>query len=125
MSMAQGQSRSNRLADFFYVRSWRPITSFASYWTELDSSAERLFDPSHRSFLASRARSVASRIGFGIRKLPNQLEATAPHWLLITIAAMFGVGSWWGWRLQFSLRTLLIATTLIAVVLGLVAALNC
>src|SRR5262245_23379075 len=39
------------------------------------------------------------------------------HWLAITILGAFVLLPWFG--LQFSLRTLLIATTLIAVVLGL------
>jgi hypothetical protein len=45
-----------------------------------------------------------------------------PHWfpiLLFTISAAFAGFPWIRWR--FSLRTLLIATTLVAVVLGLIA----
>ena len=40
------------------------------------------------------------------------------HWLLVAISASLAVLPWLRWR--FSLRTLLIATTLVAVVLGLV-----
>jgi len=41
-----------------------------------------------------------------------------PHWLLIPFAALLAAAPWLRWR--FSLRILLIATTLIAVVLGLI-----
>jgi hypothetical protein len=41
-----------------------------------------------------------------------------PHWMLVVTFTAFGVAPWIHWR--FSLRTLLIATTLVAVGLGLV-----
>jgi hypothetical protein len=49
---------------------------------------------------------------------PSQINLKVPHWLLTSLAAALSTGPWLCWR--FSLRTLLIATTLIAVVLGLV-----
>jgi hypothetical protein len=39
-----------------------------------------------------------------------------PHWFLVVLTAAFTVIRWMKWR--FSLRTLLIATTLVAVALG-------
>jgi hypothetical protein len=48
-----------------------------------------------------------------------------PHWLFVVLAASAGALPWTehcGWR--FSLRTLLITTTLVAVVLRLIAALT-
>jgi hypothetical protein len=44
-----------------------------------------------------------------------------PYWLLTVIVASFTAAPWIRSRWTFSLRTLLIATTLIAVLLGLVA----
>jgi hypothetical protein len=44
--------------------------------------------------------------------------AFAPHWFLVLISATFAAFPWLRWH--FSLRTLLIATTLVAVLLGLV-----
>jgi hypothetical protein len=41
-----------------------------------------------------------------------------PHWVLVLLSAVFAALPWLPWK--FSLRTLLIATTLIAVVLGLI-----
>jgi hypothetical protein len=45
-----------------------------------------------------------------------------PHWLAIVVATSTGLASWLHWR--FSLRTLLIATTLVAVGLGLIVSLR-
>jgi hypothetical protein len=45
--------------------------------------------------------------------------AYAPYWFLILMSILFGTAPWVLRR--FSLRTLLIATTLVAVVLGLIA----
>jgi hypothetical protein len=41
-----------------------------------------------------------------------------PHWMLVVTFTAFGVAPWIRW--QFSLRTMLIATTLVAVGLGLI-----
>jgi hypothetical protein len=45
-------------------------------------------------------------------------EVVVPYWLSFWSAAMLGVIPWLHWR--FSLRTLLIATTLVALALGLI-----
>jgi hypothetical protein len=49
-------------------------------------------------------------------RYPNGVEVFMPHWFIVTLAAALGTIPW---IRRFSLRTLLIATTLIAVVLGL------
>jgi hypothetical protein len=46
-----------------------------------------------------------------------EYSITIPHWFLVFSTAIFASTPWIPWR--FSLRTLLIATTLIALVLGL------
>jgi hypothetical protein len=43
-----------------------------------------------------------------------------PHWFLIVLSTALAVTPWVHWSKQFSLRTLLVATTLVAVVLGAV-----
>ncbi len=48
----------------------------------------------------------------------------APYWFPIAISAAFATLSWVHWSRQFTLRTLLIATALIAVVLGLAVWMN-
>jgi hypothetical protein len=60
-------------------------------------------------------------LGFYVEVSPIQREFVAPHWFLVLITVALAAFPWirqLGWR--FSLRTLLIATSLIAVVLGLV-----
>ena len=44
-----------------------------------------------------------------------------PHWFLVLIFAALAAAPWIRWSKRFTLRTLLIATTLIAVVLGAIA----
>jgi hypothetical protein len=48
---------------------------------------------------------------------PGQFFVCAPHWLLALTSVAIGAASW---IRRFSLRTLLIATTLVAVMLGLI-----
>jgi hypothetical protein len=47
----------------------------------------------------------------------NRLSISCPYWMLTSAAILVARAPWLPWR--FSLRTLLIATTLLAVVLGL------
>ena len=44
----------------------------------------------------------------------------APYWIWCLVPATLAVAPWLKWSNHFSLRTLLIATTLVAVVLGLI-----
>ena len=48
--------------------------------------------------------------------------AVFPFWFVTLLAATLCVASWPPWAWHFSLRTLLIATTLVAVVVGLIVA---
>jgi hypothetical protein len=43
-----------------------------------------------------------------------------PNWMLVILTATLAAAPWISWSKRFSLRTLLIATTLVAVVLGLI-----
>jgi hypothetical protein len=56
--------------------------------------------------------------GFGLSHSPDVQFVSFPHWFLVLLSAAFATAPWLHWR--FSLRTLLIATTLVAVVLGAV-----
>jgi hypothetical protein len=62
-------------------------------------------------------------LGFSFTNAPLGLgrNFSVPYWFLVVISAAIGGVSWlpW-WPNRFSLRTLLIATTLVAVVLGLI-----
>jgi hypothetical protein len=52
------------------------------------------------------------------------LDITVPHWFLASVLMIFTAIPWIPWSNRFSLRTLLVATTLVAVVLGLVVAMR-
>jgi hypothetical protein len=56
--------------------------------------------------------------GFKWIAIPDGVGLSVPHWFLVLISACLGVVPCLRWR--FSLRTLLTATLLIAVVLGLI-----
>ena len=58
------------------------------------------------------------RFGFGLSHSPDVQFVSFPHWFLVLLSAAFATAPWLHWR--YSLRTLLIATTLVAVVLGLI-----
>jgi hypothetical protein len=52
------------------------------------------------------------------RKNPGSFRIRVPYWFLFSLSAVFAAIPWLRWR--FSLRTLLIATTLVAVGLGVI-----
>jgi hypothetical protein len=57
--------------------------------------------------------------GFGFYKSSN-IALLVPHWFLIVAAIALAGVPWLKWSYRFSLRTLLVITTFIAVVLALV-----
>jgi hypothetical protein len=63
-------------------------------------------------------------LGFHFKQIGDpgtfQFIQTVPHWFPLLLVAAVGCLPWIHWSKRFSLRTLLIATTLIAAVLGLV-----
>jgi hypothetical protein len=79
------------------------------------------FPASERNFgLVTDNLRVISFLGFRWVSVNNEYEANLPFWLLTITTAATSVAPWLRWSKRFSLRTLLIATTLVAVVLGLV-----
>jgi hypothetical protein len=56
----------------------------------------------------------------GLLRTPDVTVLLIPCWMLIALSATLAVAPWMRWTWRFSLRTLLIATTLVAIVLGLV-----
>jgi hypothetical protein len=59
---------------------------------------------------------VAPKYCFQLHSQPVGLEFVLPHWLLVLVSGSLAVAPLVYWR--FSLRTLLIGTTIVAVVLG-------
>ena len=76
-------------------------------WYIINTTPVKAFDPDSDPAFEFYWRGVDS----GIR-------VTIPSWLLVLFSGILAAVPWFRWR--FSLRTLLIATTLTAVVLGLV-----
>ena len=60
--------------------------------------------------------------GFGVLQLSAKTIIFFPHWFVTILSAALAAAPWLRWR--FSVRTLLIATTLIAVVLGTIVFLS-
>jgi hypothetical protein len=58
--------------------------------------------------------------GWDAGDYPDYFMAYLPHWLPAMLLAAVAAIPWVRWSRRFSVRTLLIATTLIAIVLGLV-----
>jgi hypothetical protein len=58
------------------------------------------------------------RFGFGLSHRPDVQFVSFPHWFLVLLSAVFATAPWLDWR--YSLRTLLIATTLVALMLGVI-----
>jgi hypothetical protein len=48
------------------------------------------------------------------------IDVTVPHWTLVLLFGILAAGPWLRWPRRFSLGTLLIGTTLVAAVLGLI-----
>ena len=62
-----------------------------------------------------------TRFRFGIQRVPTFVYVEGPYWVCVLVAATIGILAALPWiRWRFSLRSLLIATTLVAVVLGVI-----
>jgi len=61
-------------------------------------------------------------LGFYFKRELASLRLDIPYWFIVVIVVVIAASPWlpW-WSKRFSLRTMLIATTLIALVLGLIA----
>jgi hypothetical protein len=74
---------------------------------------------SERSLAGPEACNSVFR-GFDILREPCVTRICGPHWFPVLLSAAFAAAPWFRRTWKFSLRTLLIATTLVAVVLGLI-----
>jgi hypothetical protein len=63
---------------------------------------------------------IGPRWGFFDKILPWGWFVIAPHWFFVAAFAILGI-AFWRPPCRFSLRTLLIATTLVALGLGIIA----
>jgi hypothetical protein len=65
-----------------------------------------------------RSEEVEFRWRFTLPSSPQHRLVPVPHYLAVLAIGVAGVAPWMRWSKRFSIRTLLIATTLVAVVLG-------
>jgi hypothetical protein len=76
--------------------------------------SQRIPNPSLTEREQVLVRKAASKQFRWTNRLPSSFGVRAPYWLMALLTMTIGVAPW----LRFSLRTLLIATTLVALVLG-------
>ena len=81
----------------------------------------------HCSMLVDLSAAADSRRMPGVKSFElistaQRTDISFPHWFAAIIGLLFAGAPWLRLRKQFSLRILLIATTLVAVVLGLIVA---
>ena len=72
-----------------------------------------------QDYLLEASSRYRGAFGFGIAQDRSFVTLSAPCWFLVLVFAALAALPWI-WRPRFSLRALLIATTLLAVVLGLI-----
>jgi hypothetical protein len=115
-----------------WVRSYWRHDSIGVSETEIHSVRNRIVflpDPGKKDFLRTRSTQVSSEFVSSINRPANRWGYgsandlgiyVTPHWFWVLIAGSIAVAPWISWSRRFSLRTLLIATTLVAVGLGIV-----
>jgi hypothetical protein len=69
-------------------------------------------------------RRAPTVLGFRIDRVPLCDILTVPFWFPVLMTGVGGIFPWIRWSNRFSLRTLLITTTLVAGVLGLIVVLS-
>jgi hypothetical protein len=69
-----------------------------------------------RTYLASQITS-ARKVDY--YRSPLRTTIVFPHWLPVVVVGVLAAVPWMYWSKRFSLRTLLLATTLVAILLGL------
>ena len=75
------------------------------------------FDPAEGS-------SLYALVQFGFAMALHGFSLVVPYWLLVLVFGILAAVIWYKQTWRFSLRTLLIATTVVAVALGLIVALR-
>jgi hypothetical protein len=64
-------------------------------------------------------------LGFYLKRKPASLRLDIPYWFMFLVATAIATSPWLRcWSMRFSLRTLLIGMTVVAVALGMILALS-
>jgi hypothetical protein len=97
----------------YFPRPQPPISEW--YWSKIDPMDNR-----NQGEWASAINN--SKTGFSYRSYPGaSVSISSPLWFPILVIAAIATAPWLRRSWRFSLRTLLIATTLIALILGVIA----
>ncbi len=78
----------------------------------------KIIHPLTQDWRDATGDNVPSPVWFGVTRRGGFVAVWIPSWFLMLVFAMLAAAPWIHWR--FSLRTLLITTTLVAVLLGLI-----
>jgi hypothetical protein len=108
-------SFASRVAFVVSSKNWRATSEFE--YSCMSSKANTLM-----SFRLSMEREIGIFGGFGAGRRAADYALMFPHWFLVAFFAALACAPWFHWR--FSLRTLLIVTTVVALLLGLAAMLS-
>jgi hypothetical protein len=84
-------------------------------------AGEWLFDSLNIDDIYGADHPEVARSAWGFNINSKFIFIAVPHWPAFVVTVAVGAFPWIRWRRRFSLRTLLIATTLVAAVLGLIA----
>ena len=114
----QAPVSTTRGIGFTSLRGWVKFSSFRTTgngsWRMSSQHADEAMRPYGEFFEAQQ-----NHWKFGTHMLKGTYAIMMPHWFILLTAPLAGV-PWINRSKRFSLRTLLIATTLVAVVLGLI-----
>ena len=92
-------------------------TRSTSTWPWIDFTTS---DGNHLAFqVASRPQSVGNSFGFGCILSPKVSGALLPYWFLVLMTGLLAMAFQLRWPPRFTLRHLFVATTFLAIVLGM------
>jgi hypothetical protein len=109
------QSLYGEIECVFTVASWYPI----SEWRLLSESTSITIPPT--LYLEDETTTHLTGFGFSWAFSSGEYFAVGvPHWFAMICSIALATAPWMRWSWRFSLRTMLIATTLVALVLGVI-----
>jgi hypothetical protein len=97
-----------------------PITTKADVTVMLDDMSQ------HETFVSSIVEPRESApfpgivLGFGLERRAWSIDVSVPYWFLVLVSGSLAMAFQLRWPPQFTLRSLFIATTFLAVVLGMI-----
>jgi hypothetical protein len=103
----------SQLGYLYAIFNDEPRRDWVSRTTPLPNEAWR------KVYRENEPTKAPNRFLLGIYFSPPYATLCVPYWLLVLLSTLLAAAPWLRWSNRFSLRTLLIAMTLVAVVLGI------